>query len=410
MWDTGFGGFGLTGYEIYEQMTSGPQEHSLNGASQGSWAESQKEAERAKRIEQLARKIAAGWQGAAAEGAQGAAGPLAKVALEASELQKVSQRVLEEQSHTFRAAAGNLKKIDPQPPSSNIIDDFTPWDTDNEKKIKQYQQDAQHNIDIYGRYDNQSFMNEGRFPQTYPSIVDPGGNVGVKPPGSEPQWPPGGGGRPPIESGHGVGGGSHSGGELQQVGTWQPPQGTHTSVADPVGTAERPPSRVPVQPPGTLPPQQPGPGWTPVGAGPFGGGRGSWTGGGDGSSRFGGRGGEGASGRGGTSGGEGRSGGGASEGTGRGTGAGARGGAGGEHGAGGRAGAGGMAAEEAAGRRGLAGGGRGGAGGMGGGGMGAGRGQGGEDDEHERKSFLQEPDPEAIFGSDEMTAPPVIGE
>ncbi|MFB9305311.1 hypothetical protein ACFFUZ_42650 [Kibdelosporangium philippinense] len=38
-----------------------------------------------------------------------------------------------------------------------------------------------------------------------------------------------------------------------------------------------------------------------------------------------------------------------------------------------------------------------------------GKGQGSEDEEHERASFLQEPDPESVFGTDEITAPPVIG-
>ncbi|MGQ0837978.1 hypothetical protein [Actinokineospora sp.] len=59
---------------------------------------------------------------------------------------------------------------------------------------------------------------------------------------------------------------------------------------------------------------------------------------------------------------------------------------------------------------GAAGAGRGGAasgGGMGGGG---GRGQGGEDSEHQRPAFLVEADPEGIFGTDEITAPPVIGQ
>ncbi|MDI5982536.1 hypothetical protein QDK53_40500, partial [Amycolatopsis magusensis] len=54
---------------------------------------------------------------------------------------------------------------------------------------------------------------------------------------------------------------------------------------------------------------------------------------------------------------------------------------------------------------------RGGAGsGMGGGGGGGGRGQGGEDGEHRRASYLEEADPDAIFGTDERTAPPVIGQ
>jgi hypothetical protein len=33
----------------------------------------------------------------------------------------------------------------------------------------------------------------------------------------------------------------------------------------------------------------------------------------------------------------------------------------------------------------------------------------GEDEEHQRPSYLVEPDPDSMFGTDEMTAPPVIG-
>ncbi|MGW5050561.1 hypothetical protein [Actinokineospora sp. NPDC004072] len=54
-----------------------------------------------------------------------------------------------------------------------------------------------------------------------------------------------------------------------------------------------------------------------------------------------------------------------------------------------------------------------GAGGRGGAGMGAGGGgrggQGEEDTEHQRASYLVEPDPEDTFGTDQITAPPVIG-
>jgi hypothetical protein len=87
-------------------------------------------------------------------------------------------------------------------------------------------------------------------------------------------------------------------------------------------------------------------------------------------------------------------------------------GAGSESSAGGRSGAGGAgaaAAEEAAMAEGGAGaGGRGGSGGMPMGGAGRG-GRGGEDGEHKRPSWLLETD-EGIFGTDERTAPPVIGE
>lgn len=68
----------------------------------------------------------------------------------------------------------------------------------------------------------------------------------------------------------------------------------------------------------------------------------------------------------------------------------------------------GGAAEAAAGGRGAAG--ARGAAGMGGMPMGGRQGQGGEDTEHERPAWLLEDNAESLFGSDEMTAPPVIGE
>ncbi|SFQ44199.1 hypothetical protein SAMN05421810_107198 [Amycolatopsis arida] len=66
------------------------------------------------------------------------------------------------------------------------------------------------------------------------------------------------------------------------------------------------------------------------------------------------------------------------------------------------------AAEAAAGRAGAAG--RGMGGGMGAMGAGGGRGQGGEDKEHQRPTYLVEGDPDELFGTDQRTAPPVIGE
>ncbi len=79
-----------------------------------------------------------------------------------------------------------------------------------------------------------------------------------------------------------------------------------------------------------------------------------------------------------------------------------------EAGAGGRSGAGAAAAEESAMQRGAAG-----ARGAGGRGMGmmprGGGSKGGEDGEHQTASYLVEADPDSIFGTDEKTAPPVIG-
>jgi hypothetical protein len=74
---------------------------------------------------------------------------------------------------------------------------------------------------------------------------------------------------------------------------------------------------------------------------------------------------------------------------------------------------GGVGAAEAAAGRGIGAGagaaGRGGPAGMGGTGAGRG-GQGEEDQEHQRPSYLVEGDPDGVFGLDQATAPPVIGE
>ncbi len=42
--------------------------------------------------------------------------------------------------------------------------------------------------------------------------------------------------------------------------------------------------------------------------------------------------------------------------------------------------------------------------------LGGGRTQDEEDREHKRPSYLLEGDPDEMFGTDQMTAPPVIGE
>jgi hypothetical protein len=81
-----------------------------------------------------------------------------------------------------------------------------------------------------------------------------------------------------------------------------------------------------------------------------------------------------------------------------------------ERGAGSRSGYGSMgsaAAQEAAAARAAQG-----RAGAAGGPMGAGRrrGEGDEDEEHQRPDYLVEADPDAIFGTDQRTSPPVIGE
>jgi hypothetical protein len=267
----------------------------------------------------------------------------------------------------------------------------------------------------------------GEKPPKPPEPVKPPALIGLRVPDRPPSDDPGtgtvssGGGqtgpgvpRPGGPGGPGIPGGSGGGSGGGRPGTPGNP-GIPGVPGGPGGTTN---------PGGALPGRPGGPGGSGGSGGQWGGGGdggfpgippvggGVPVGGGDFERGGGGRGGTGpGGGRGGFGPGGGGSGGGGYGGTGSGgsnpgTGGGGRGG-------GGGAGAGALAAEHAAGggRGGLGAGGRGGGAGGGlGGGMGGGRGQGEEDGEHQRPSYLVEGDPESLFGTDEMTAPPVIGE
>ncbi|WP_143219302.1 hypothetical protein [Actinokineospora bangkokensis] len=421
----------MTGHDIYVAMTSGPGVSSLADGYSAADVEARKEAERAERIRLLANRTAAGWQGEAGDAAYGGAGPIADATrLGAANLEQ-THTLLQDQVQEFSASKARLEPIPAAPPETGFLDDLTPWDTDTEDQVNQYNQSSQQNIMVYAAYDNSSQANSYELPTDYSNLVDPGGEISVTPPpgGTENPGvnPPGGRSEVSVPGGTQS---TYSQSYVQQQtapshyvqpqgGTGGPvttgPGGSNPNQTTPSWAGTTPVGGGGTRPPYYNPngPYNPGSQWGQNGAaGPFGPGR-PFGGGGTGSGTGGGAGGAGA--RGGF--GPGGSGVGGGAGTGGGAGAGAgegahggpRPGAGagagaGEHGASGRGGLlGGAAAEE--GRT------TGGRGGQAGAGMGAGggRGQGGEDEEHERASFLIEDDPEAVFGTDEMTAPPVIG-
>lgn len=225
----------------------------------------------------------------------------------------------------------------------------------------------------------------GEVNRPVPAVQQPGGGQGTNPSGYQGGGVPGGG----VPGGGGSGSAFAPGGSTPGSGSL--PGGVSTGVGPmPSGTRPSgyrspsiPRSRVPGGGGGGNTPgigAMPMPGMVPGGAGgASGGGAGGF-----------GRGGAGGFGPGGGSGA-------AGAGPGAGSGAGAR--PGGMPGGGMPGGAG---AAAAAGR-----------GGMGAAPMGAGAGrggQGGEDEEHQRPTYLVEGDPDEVFGTNERTAPPVIGE
>ena len=381
---------GMTGYQIYHALHGGPGSRALREVHDITAAEVKHELERAKRITALGMKIESGWEGSAGAAAFGAAYPIARVSsIGVANLERTDQ-LLDQQAHSFDSAKANVVPVAERAPEAGLLDDVAPWSTDTETEYARHQAKSEHNIRVYDQYDMASWDNESALPTDYPRLHDWDDEIDVERPERPPTPPDGPGDRDEVTP---PGGGDRDEGRV----TPPPIAGDErtrpqlvddgTTLPQQVDSKVVQPGRFPVVPPVTPPP---GPTTFPpfvpqgIGAGP---GRGGPCGTGRGAGGAGGIGGRPAG----------------------------PGGIGGRPGGFGPGGSGALGAEarsygpadphargqaaQSAGR-----------GGMGGGMGGGARGQGGEDEEHTRASFLQEDDPEAIFGTDQVTAPPVIGE
>ena len=388
----------MTPHDIYVQLTTGPGSAKLDAAQHALRVIWRDEAERAARARIQGNLIQNAWQGPASDAAYGAAEPLAKITMSGADLLEQAQDLTDRQSGSFNRAKNDVRPVGEAPPEPNLLDAMSHLN-DYEKQVTDYQSDAQHNIAVFRGYDGASSYNETNMPTEYSTPSHSGGGISVVPDGTprgdvievpDQQQPPPGGGDP----------GPGGGGEPRRFGTPPGPGGTPVGGPSVGGQQTSPSDFVTPGPglggqpaasgPGPAGPGQFGPGvpvggfnpGSPRGSGPLGGSgpRGGAYGGGPGRGP----------------------GGGVPGGTGRGPGAGT-------FGPGARAGA--LAAEEAAAQRAAAAAaGRGaGSGAMGGAPVGAGRGKGDEDDEHKRKVLI-EADAEGLFGSDELTAPQVIGD
>jgi hypothetical protein len=420
-------------YDIWNQITTGPGTASIsNGQAAASRLQGAYQ-DRLSTIDGLAKEMDAAWTGGGSEAAQNAGAHPLRAWMEDSGTKLTdSDRYLGEQNNAFTAVHAQVQEVPKDPPKNNLLNAVTPWTTDTDRAIRDYNTRGQANVDAFNTYFKASNDNGQKMP-TYSALegqqenvsVDPGkdkkkddkngngngngdgtgngtgsgpGGVNMPGAGSVPSF----GGQPTTPGGSfdpgKVPGGNFDPAKVPGFDPSQVPGGNYDPAKVPTGNYT-PPNFNPdgTQASGFTPPKIPGAG----GFGPGGGGAGDFSvpGGGGGFGPGGGSGGIGD-----PSGGFGPGGGGGF-GPGGSTGAAVPGGAGasgagrGGMGAGGALGAGGAAA------------GRGGATGMGGmGGMGQGaKGQGGGDEERTSKYLLGE-DPNDIFGSDELTAPPVIGE
>jgi hypothetical protein len=422
---------GYSAYQIYGLLTNG-NSSSLWEASNVTAGQIDTQRHISNQVQNLTQRMNAAWQGGASDLAQAGANPLTQAAQSAADALNTHQGALMSQASAFDTANKSVVPVSPSAPQNNFMNQVqtafganTPLD----QQISQYNSDSQTNIQVYNQYNGATNTNVAQMPSEYGQIPVMNANISVVNPTSVGPGGPGygytgsgvtGGGGAPTYGSSSYAGPSYSG------GTYAGPGG---GGGAPVGAA-----------PGAGSAGSGGPTWTgptqvssasgmapttpgeaiPGGGMGYPGGAGVSTAGdpfllgGPGSRNasgalaaeqgaLGGRFGAGGLAGAGGSGGAGIGGSGSGVAGGEGT---ASGGGQGAH-----SGAGSNMTEEALGRGtagGLPGEGRG-AGGMGGGMGGARGGQGEEDEEHQTADYLQEPDPDAIFGTDTPTVPPVIG-
>ncbi|MYW92200.1 hypothetical protein G3I59_16725 [Amycolatopsis rubida] len=389
------GGRSIDAYTIYEKINAGDTT-SLDSGVTSAKSLGDAHDKRATEIDNLNKKMDGAWQGGGATAAQAGAHPL-KTWLEdsVSNLSK-SHTFLNTQAECFHTVKGKVQSLPKDPPSAGFLDGLNPM-SDKDDEINKYNDNSKANVQAYTNYFNASGQNASKLPQ-YSAWQGNNLSNGPDGPGKFGGGPSGGPGG--FSGGPGGGGGSFSPPKVDTP-KFDPngPNGPHTNVPTPSGPGQFNDPNGPGHYTGPNDSTSTS-GWTPPTTDPskF---SPSTFGPGGGASQFG------------------PGGGGGGAGTGAGTGAGAAfgpgafGGAGfGPGGSGSGAAAGGAGAGAGAGgMSGMRGGaaGKAGAAGMGGMGAGAKGGKGQEDEEHQTK-YLVEEDANELFGSDQMTVPPVIGE
>ncbi|MEV6895760.1 hypothetical protein [Amycolatopsis sp. NPDC051372] len=395
------GGRSIDAYTIYQRIHAGDPT-SLNTGVSGAVNLQKIHSGRVTEIDNLNKKMDAAWQGGGATAAQAGAHPLGLWLQDSVNNLGKSHTYLNTQVDCFGTVKSKVQDIPKDPPSAGFLDGVNPF-SDKDDEINSYNNNAKANVDAYNSYYSASGANAQGLPQ-YSAWQ--GNNLSNGPGGPNVPGGPGGGGKvPSVGGGPGGGGGSFNPANMPKFDAKPTDFSTnHTGVNDPnnpnntgipTGTYT-PPGSDSTTAQGFTPSSFDSSGFGPGGAGGFGpgGGAGSFGAGGSGGGFGGGGAGSGAVagfGPGAFGAGAGFGPGGAASGAAEGLGGagGARGGAmGAGMGAAGKAGASGM-------------------GGMGAGGAKGGKGT--EDEEHQTK-YLVEEDANELFGTDELTAPPVIGE
>ncbi|WP_024877043.1 PPE domain-containing protein [Saccharomonospora piscinae] len=207
----GSGGRELDAHQIYERLHAGPGTGSLVEGQSSANTLKDHFGERVAQMDSLAQRMDAAWQGDASQAAKAGANPLKQWLQDSEGKLHESSHSMGSQLDAFNTTINRVQPVPAKPPESDFLNDITPWQTDTDREISEYNAKAQANVEAYNAYYQLSSANGQSMPK-YTTVdgefgdveMDGGGGVdtdnivGGPYPGSF----PGGGG-----SGGGAGGG-----------------------------------------------------------------------------------------------------------------------------------------------------------------------------------------------------------
>src|SRR5437588_11202848 len=120
---------GLSAHDIH-QLMSQADSSSLTSAHRAAHNVTMRYRDLEGRLRSLSEKIAAGWQGNAAQAAQAGATPLTNMLTAAQGAVGTCRESLTQQGFAVDNVRSSVQPVAAEPPHNNVINALTPWHTD----------------------------------------------------------------------------------------------------------------------------------------------------------------------------------------------------------------------------------------------------------------------------------------
>ncbi|WP_329065592.1 PPE domain-containing protein [Amycolatopsis sp. NBC_01480] len=137
-------------------------------------------------VQRLSTGLESVWTGGGADAAQARIKPFADVTTTAAQTYTGNGQNLTDLAHGFDEMKAGLQPMPNTPPHKDFLDTATPWDTDTEDQINNYNKLAQENLDRYHGYAQQAHASGQGLKTDYGQLDTFDGQVSITPQGPAP--------------------------------------------------------------------------------------------------------------------------------------------------------------------------------------------------------------------------------